>query len=419
MEESHDPDKRISRLERRVRVIETFLHRRYEAFESAHFEPKPAHATAAEHAGQPVKREHPSGPSVMDDFLKWLKTDWLMKLGAFLLLLALGWFVTYAFVNNWIGPMGRIALGILAGAAIMVSGHLVIPKHRAPGQVLAVLGGVMILLTIFAGRSMYDFFTPFTALIMMSVVVVGMAVIAIVHNAKSVAILALLGGAAVPILVSSGTHNYLALLSFIFVLNLGTIFVASMRGWREMITIALIITGFYSLAFSGLERQEGMYVVWIFMALYFGLFFFSNIAAIIRTKMARWADLFTTALNGLLLLYWINEFVPRESASLVLSGLIVLLVGISYLLVQMRGLKPMLYLHAGLAILFLGAATAFELDGEALTIAYSIEAFVIVALAMYALRNSRLAHGVSAVQVLPEFLSAYMAKATITKASIE
>ena len=38
---------------------------------------------------------------------KWLSTDWPMKLGAFLILLAFAWLTSYAFVNNWIGPMGR------------------------------------------------------------------------------------------------------------------------------------------------------------------------------------------------------------------------------------------------------------------------------------------------------------------------
>jgi len=39
-----------------------------------------------------------------------------------LLLLALGWFVSYAFANNWIGPLGRITLGILFGLAVVGMG---------------------------------------------------------------------------------------------------------------------------------------------------------------------------------------------------------------------------------------------------------------------------------------------------------
>lgn len=56
----------------------------------------------------------PTGPTASERFVAWLKEDWLMKLGAMLLLIGFGWLTTYAFLSNWIGPMGRIALGIVA-----------------------------------------------------------------------------------------------------------------------------------------------------------------------------------------------------------------------------------------------------------------------------------------------------------------
>lgn len=39
-----------------------------------------------------------------------------------LLLIGFGWLTTYAFLNNWIGPMGRIALGIIAGSLFILLG---------------------------------------------------------------------------------------------------------------------------------------------------------------------------------------------------------------------------------------------------------------------------------------------------------
>ena len=397
MQHPQDLNNRVSNLEKRITDIEDFLEKK-DSFSAA---PSQAAKVIAKES-PPTQKSTPSGPSPMGEFIKWCKDDWLMKLGAFLLLLALGWFVTYAFVNNWIGPMGRITLGILAGAGIMVTGNYIIPKKRNPGQVLVVLGGIMVLLTIFAARVAYDFFTPISALAMMSVVVVGMATIAVLHNAKSIAILALIGGAAVPILIKSPDPQYLLILSYIFVLNLGTILVAALRGWRDMIFLALIMTGIYSvMSFSSIENIMGLNIVWLFMTLFFSTFFISNIAAIIRTHAATKTDLLTTAINGLLLLFWIYEFVPRESASLILSGLVIVLVGVSYLLVKFKGLKSALYIHAALAILFLGAATAFELEGETLIIAFAIEALMIVALAAYLLKDSKSAQAVSLIQLIP------------------
>jgi uncharacterized membrane protein len=339
--------------------------------------------------------------STPNAFIAWLKRDWLMKLGAFLLILALVWFVRYAFVNNWIGPVGRISLGVIAGIVLMFFGHTITQKHREPGQVLAVTGGVMILITLFAARTMYNFFTPATVLGMMFFVVVALSIIAIVHRARAVAILALLLGAVVPLLTNTPQPDFVGLLSYMVILDLGVLAVVATRGWRALITLALLITGVYSIAFFQLSDME----LWAFMAVFYGLFLVANLAAILNTKKAFASDLFTTGLNGLILLWWVSEFVPREWASIVLSAVILLMAGVSYVLMQISTLKTPLYLHAGLAVIFLGAATAFELEGAALTIAYSIEALVIVALATFVLKSPRSTHRVSLLQAIPIVLT--------------
>ena len=77
-----------------------------------------------------------STPMTVSDegaFVKWLKEDWLQKLGSLLLLIGLGWFTTYAFMNNWIGPVGRITLGLILGLVVLVLGHFRIKKYLNQG----------------------------------------------------------------------------------------------------------------------------------------------------------------------------------------------------------------------------------------------------------------------------------------------
>ena len=63
-----------------------------------------------------------SGTTSADRFVRWIREDWLLKLGALLLLVGLSWLASYAFLNNWIGPMGRIALGLVAGTGFIALG---------------------------------------------------------------------------------------------------------------------------------------------------------------------------------------------------------------------------------------------------------------------------------------------------------
>ena len=111
--------------------------------------------------------ERPDEPGAMENLGHWIKEDWLLKLGALLLLIGFGWLVTYAFLNNWIGPMGRIAMGIIAGVAILALGSWRIQSQSHQGKIFLLLGSTVILLTVFAAREIYGYFTPLTALITM------------------------------------------------------------------------------------------------------------------------------------------------------------------------------------------------------------------------------------------------------------
>src|SRR3990167_3427444 len=105
-----------------------------------------------------------------DHFTAWLKENWLLKLGALLLLIGFGWLVSYAFLNNWIGPAGRIVLGLAAGALILILGWWRMRSFVTQGSVFVALGATVILLTTYAARIIYDFFTPGSALVLMLVV---------------------------------------------------------------------------------------------------------------------------------------------------------------------------------------------------------------------------------------------------------
>ena len=46
--------------------------------------------------------------------------QWLNRIGIVAVLIGVSYFLKYAFENNWIGPAGRIAIGLLAGAGVVL-----------------------------------------------------------------------------------------------------------------------------------------------------------------------------------------------------------------------------------------------------------------------------------------------------------
>lgn len=329
-------------------------------------------------------------------FMQWLTTDWLMKLGAFFLILALGWFVTYAYANEWIGPQGVVSLSLIAGLGIMVFGHLQIPKREDPGKVLIVTGGVMMLITLIAAWNVWELFGKNVVLSMSSLVILAMAVMSVIHKSRSIAYITLIGGAIIPFALGL-ISDEIGTLAYIFLLNIGTLIIVAMRGWRGLILASLIITGLYSTLLLGMNQTT----IWLFMALFFGLFLISIVSAIIHSKKAQRSDLIVSGINGLLFLAWAFEFVPEEWLSIVLSLVALGLVGTGFLVLKQTKLPMPFYIHSALAILFIGLATAAELEGEALVIAYALEALLITILSQKVVEDKKVTEYLSFIQVIP------------------
>ena len=182
---------KIGRLENRVEQLEKETRTASVHSSSAPVPPAPGTVPPPPHAEVLTTpagvQYHQTSPPQHNPFAEWVKEDFMVKLGAFLLLLALGWFVSYAFANDWIGPVGRITLGLLIGVAFLCAGVWRIKKYIHQGGIFTVLGATTVLLTIFAARELYDFFTPLSALALMFGTVVFVAFVSVRYNSQALA----------------------------------------------------------------------------------------------------------------------------------------------------------------------------------------------------------------------------------------
>jgi uncharacterized membrane protein len=364
--------------------------------------------TNQDQATPPIAFQEESKETLSKRFIKWLKQDWLLKIGAFLLLIGFGWFVTYAFLNNWIGPMGRIAFGIIAGTLIMLLGYWRIQNYVTQGSIFLVLGSTIIILTIFAARYVYDFFTPFSALVVMflSTAFVGLA--SVKYNNSSLAFMSLILASIVPFLTVAPTLDYVGLFSYLLVVILGTIWIVFLIGKRELTVAALTIVVLYSLPhlFSLNPDEILMKKLLLFAYAFSAIFFITNTAGFLKLKDREVvSDIISAGGNGLFLLAWIMKAAPQEWQSLIISfWMLVFTIGAFWVfrITQSRG--PF-YIYAGVAIAMLAAATSIELNGSALTIAYTIESGLIVLITYLVLRDIAIAERISLLLIGPIVLS--------------
>jgi len=350
-----------------------------------------------------------NGPTSFDKFGEWLKEDWLIKLGALLLLIGFGWLTTYAFLNNWIGPMGRIALGIVAGALFILLGWWRIKKYINQGGIFLVLGSTTILLTIFAAREIYDFFTPFSALVVMFLSTAFVALASVKYNNRALSLLSLTLAGIAPLLTKAPETDHIGLFAYLFVVILGVIWIVALTGQRKLTAVSLIIISAYSAphllspsSFPLVDIQTLLLFAYAFAA----LFFLTNTTGILKLKDKEIVpDLVTAAGNGLFLLAWIMTAAQDEWKSLIIAAWIIVFAAGAFLIFKITQRREPFYVYAGVGIAMLAAATSAELNGAALTIAYTIESGIIACVAYSVLRDIKIAERISLLLAGPVILS--------------
>ncbi len=349
-----------------------------------------------------------SEPDQANKFSDWLKEDWLMKLGAFLFIVGFGWFVSYAFANNWIGPVGRISIGIVAGVIIMALGFKRMMKYPAQGAVFMALGGGMAMLTVFAGISIYAMFTPLTAVIIDFVIVAFISFASYKFQLQTLATVAQVLAFAVPILAAGQTDSVF-LFSYLLVVSIATLFLASVTGWRNLITSSLVFVGIYSLPYifgSSSFYYNDAPLILNFAYVFALCYLFSGMFAIIQKGVTEKKNEITlAALNGIFLFLWIYNVAPKEWNVIIYSISALIFAITSFTVYKYSEERAPFYAYGSVAVAFIAAATAAQLDGATLVIAFTLEVLLLVLSILMLTEDPIVAAKSSWLFVVPLFLS--------------
>ena len=323
-------------------------------------------------------------------FVDWLKKDFLVKLGALLLLIAFGWFVSYAFSNNWIGPMGRIGLGLAAGVAFIVFGYIRVTTQPHQGALFAAFGSAVVLLTTFAARELYGFFNPAIALGIMFVSVLAVAYLAVREKRESLALAGLVLGLIAPFLTNSPEPSELMFFSYVTVVVLGSIWVAYRIKADMLLLVTYIMVALYSVPFilSGKDAHITIFFGFLFTI----IFFVTNMKTILSRaeNQIHPVDLITAVGTGLYIAGWIESGAITSFKVLIyIAWALVFTLGAFVVYRETRNRMPF-SVYGGVALGLLAAATAHQFSGPALTIAYTVEVAVVVVLAALLLRDRKI-----------------------------
>ena len=197
----------------------------------------------------------------------------IVKAGIGILFIGLAFLAKYASEHVQVAVEWRLsAIAVVAIVLLVVGWRL---RERRAGYAQVLQGGAVavLYLVLFAAFRFYGVIGAGPAFALMALVAAFSAALAVLQEARALAVIGALGGFATPLLVSTGGGNFIALFSYYLVLDLGIAAVAWHRTWRSLNLIGFFATFIVATAWGVLRYRPDDYAAsQSFLVAFFVLF---------------------------------------------------------------------------------------------------------------------------------------------------
>jgi uncharacterized membrane protein len=356
-------------------------------------------------ANTPSHTSHPLPRAPQEDsaFVKWLKEDWLLKLGGVLVLMGVLFFLSLAFTI--IGPQGKVAVGYLFGVSFMVFGFKYIKKQLIPGSAVHLIGAVIVIITTYVARLPdYNLFNSYIAMLLMFLTSACIALTAYAYNRSELAHVGLMISALVPMLVSTGTPTFFEILMYLLVVILGVLWLALITKWRSLVFLALMVVFGYSLlAASGAYGASGISSSELYLVALFGiLFYITSLFSIFRgAGVMEKYDALVALLNAAFAIFWVVKEASPEAAPLIIAFLSLAYATGFFLIYKLTSVYTSFIVYGGVSLGMLTTAVMLELSGRPLTITLLLMGAGATIFTYYLSKNEEVTKIIAFFNVLP------------------
>ncbi|WP_433974052.1 DUF2339 domain-containing protein [Tunturiibacter lichenicola] len=207
------------------------------------------------------------------------------RIGIVALLIATTLFLKWAIDNHYIGPIGRILAGLIAGAGIILwSERFRRQNFNAFSYALKAIGSGALYLSLWAAFQLYHLLPAEVALGAMILVTAWNAYMAWSQNSQMLAAYALAGGFATPLLLSTGGNHEIFLFTYILSIDIATVILVRLKPWHRLLlgafpaTVAFFI-GWYAEWFNVYKTPKPLATTTIFLAAFFLTFLVPSLRA--------------------------------------------------------------------------------------------------------------------------------------------
>jgi len=319
------------------------------------------------------------------DLESHIGSQWLNRVGIIAVLVGVSLFLKYAFEDEWVGPVGRVSIGLIAGvAAIVWSEWFRVRGYRIFSFSLKALGLGILYLSLWAAFQVYNLISWIVAFMAMVTVTASTTALALWQEAETLALFALVGGFATPLLLYTGENRQLELFMYIALLNVATLILAGSRPWRHLLVVSLLATlVLYFVWYAVFYRRSELALTLGFATVFFVIFAIAPLVESIYRRDGHdlsGAMLFVSSLNAVayfLELYLMLRGVDKTATAwcaLALGAVYIFLSGFLRANSGPQTPQPLLDLHLALSTVFVTLAIAIRLESQWVSMGWFVEA---------------------------------------------
>jgi len=198
-----------------------------------------------------------------------------VKVGMIVLFAGVAALLKYATDEGWLRVPIELRLAAVAAAAICSLFFGWRERERRRTFALSLQGGSIgiLVLTIFAALRLYDLLPAGLAFALLVAITAGTGALAVLQDARALAVLAILAGFLAPILVSTGSGNHVALFTWYALLDLAIFAIAWKKAWRLLNVVGFTCTFGVATAWGVLRYEPALFAsTEPFLAFFFAVY---------------------------------------------------------------------------------------------------------------------------------------------------
>jgi uncharacterized membrane protein len=176
-------------------------------------------------------------------------SQWFNRIGILAVLIGVAWFLKLAFDDHWIGPLGRVLIGLLAGAALIGWSERFHKRGYAVfSYSLKATGSGTLYLSLWAAFQLYGLMPAGAAFAAMIAVTAFNGYMSWIQDSELLALYAIAGALSTPLLVSTGGNHGVTLFTYLLILDLAVLVLMALRLWSRLLFVSFVGTAIFIFA---------------------------------------------------------------------------------------------------------------------------------------------------------------------------